>query len=44
MCVKFPPENLNPNLCPPHPTMTYTCRVTIASKMCGGNLSIFKLP
>ena len=40
MCVKFLPENLNlGGLCPPHPTNTYTCRVTIASRVRGGNYS-----
>ena len=24
MCVKFPPRDLNPDSCPPHPTITYT--------------------
>ena len=30
MCVKLPPEDLNLDPCPPHPTSTYTCEVTIA--------------
>ena len=25
MCVKLPPEDLNPDPYPPHPTSTYTC-------------------
>ena len=29
MCVKFPSENLNSDSYPPHPTITYTCGVTI---------------
>ena len=32
MCVKLPPENLNPDLYPPYPTNTYTCGVTTASR------------
>ena len=35
MCVKLPPRNLNFGLCPPHPTNTYTCEVTIAQRVCG---------
>ena len=30
MCVKLPPRV--------HPTNTYTCTVTIALRVCGGNL------
>ena len=37
MCVKLPPGDLNPGLCPPHPTSTYTCGVTIVPKVCGGS-------
>ena len=37
MCVKLPPGDLNPGPCPPHPTSTYTCGVTIAPRVCGGN-------
>ena len=33
MCVKLSPKNLNPGLYPPHPTSTYTCRVTIAPRV-----------
>ena len=29
VCVKLPPKNLNPDLCPLQPTSTYTCGVTI---------------
>ena len=36
MCVKFPPRDLNPGSCLPHPTSTYICRVTIAPRVCGG--------
>ena len=41
MWVKLPLGDLNPNPCPPYPTNTYTCRVTIASKMCGGVIYIY---
>ena len=37
MCVKLPPESFNPGLCPPHLTSIYTCGVTIALRVCGGN-------
>ena len=30
--MKLFPGDLNPNLCPSHPTSTYTCRVTITPK------------
>ena len=36
MCVKLPPRDLNPGLYPPHLISTYTCRVTIAPRACGG--------
>ena len=36
ICVKLPPGNLNPSHCPPHLTNTYTCRVTIAPRICDG--------
>ena len=36
MCVKLLSEDLNPDLCPPHLTSTYTCGVTIAPMVCGG--------
>ena len=39
MCVKFPPGDLNPGLCPQQPTSIYTCRVTIASRVYGGKFS-----
>ena len=35
MCVKLPPENLNHNPYPPHPTSNYTYRVTITPKVRG---------
>ena len=44
MCVKLPPENLNLDPCPPHPTSTYTCEVTITSKVCGGKSNFFTHP
>ena len=40
MCVKLSPEDLNLDPYPPHPTNTYTYRVTIAPKTCGGLLKI----
>ena len=40
MCVKLPPEDLNPSHCPPHFTNTYTCGVTIALRMYGGPIVI----
>ena len=36
MCVKLPPRDLNPDLYPPHLISTYTCRVIIAPRSCGG--------
>jgi len=36
MCVKLPLGDLNLGSCPPHPTSTYTCGVTIAPKVRGG--------
>ena len=46
MCVKFPPEDLNLDPYPPHPTSTYTCGVTNTPRVCGGkmrnNYSSFK--
>ena len=36
MCMKLPPEDLNPDPCPPHSTSIYTCRMTIAPRMRGG--------
>ena len=44
MYVKFPPGDLNPGFCPPpHPTSTYTCRMTIAPKMCDDEILILKV-
>ena len=39
MCMKLPSKNLNHSPCPPHPTNTYTCGVTIVSKVCGDRLA-----
>ena len=37
ICVwKFSLEDLNSSFCPPHPTSTYICGVTIAPRVCGG--------
>ena len=33
---KIPPGDLNLDLCPPHPTSTYTCGATIASMVYSG--------
>ena len=41
MRVKLLPRDLNPNSCLPHPTSTYTCRVTTAPKVRGGALTSF---
>ena len=38
MCVKLPLGDLNPGHCLSHLTSTYTCRVTIAPRVCGGFL------
>ena len=38
MCVKFISRNLNSDPCTPHPTNTYTCKITIVSKMCSGTV------
>ena len=43
MCVKLPPENLNPNSYPPHPTSIYTCGVTIALRVCGGDVVLLNI-
>ena len=37
MCVKLPLGDLNPDPYPPRPTSTYTCGMTIAPRVCGGN-------
>ena len=34
--MKLSPRDLNPDPYPPYPTSTYTCRVTIAPRVCGG--------
>ena len=41
MCVKLPSRDLNPGPWPLHPTSTYTCGMTIAPKVCGGDNSTF---
>ena len=44
MYVKLPYEDLNSGVCPPYPTNTYICKVTIALRVCDGKiLSPFKL-
>ena len=42
VCVKLPSRDLNPGLYPLQPTSTYTCGVTIALKVCGGQEHILK--
>ena len=39
MYVKLPPQDLNSNLCLPHPTSTYTCEVTITLRIYDGYLT-----
>ena len=39
--MKLPPKDLNPNSCPPHPTSTYTYRVTTVPRVHGGTLTSF---
>ena len=41
MCMKLSSGNLNPDLYPPHPTITYTCGVTIALRVYDNKLSIY---
>ena len=36
MCIKPSTEDLIPDPYPPHLTSTYTCRVIIALRVCGG--------
>ena len=38
MCVKLSSGDLNPRPYPPHPTSTYTCGVTIAPRVCDGQV------
>ena len=38
MCEKLPSGDLNPSLFLPHPISTYTCGMTITSRVCGGHL------
>ena len=44
MYVKLPPRDFNPGSYPPHPTSTYTYRVTISSRICDDILFHYKLP
>ena len=37
MCVKLFSRDLNPDLCPPHPTSTYTYEMTIAPRVYNNN-------
>ena len=36
MCVKLPPRDLNPSLCPPHFTSIYTYKIISAPRVRGG--------
>ena len=40
MSVKLPLGDLNLSPCPPHLTSTYTCGVTIASRVCNGKVYV----
>ena len=40
MCIKLPPKDLNLGPYPPHPTSTYTYRIIIAPRVCGGRNNI----
>ena len=42
MYVKFPFRDLNSHSYPLHPTSTYTYKITITPRMCGGNNLILK--
>ena len=44
MCVKIFPRDLNPGPCPQNPTSIYTCRVTNAPRVCGGNRRLILIP
>ena len=37
MCMKLSPNDLSPGSCPPRPTSTYTCEVTIIPRVYGGS-------
>ena len=37
MCVKLPPRDLNLDPCPPYLTNIYTCGVTTAQRVHGGD-------
>ena len=41
MYVKLPPEDLNHDTYPSHLISTYTCKVTIALRVCGGRVRLF---
>ena len=43
MCVKLLLGYLNLSHCPPYLTSTYTCKVTIASRVCGSQTNITKI-
>ena len=38
MYMKLSFEDLNPSPCPPHPISTYTCGVTITTRVCDDNV------
>ena len=42
MCVKLPLGDLNPSPCPPYLINIYTCRVTIALRVCGDIINEIK--
>ena len=41
MCVKLTSKDLNSGSYPPYLTSTYTCGVTIALRVCGGERRMF---
>ena len=42
MCVKLPSGYLNLGPYPSQPTSTYTCRVTITPRVCGGEIALVR--
>ena len=40
MCMKLSPGDLNSDPYPPHPTSTYTCGVTTAPRVRGGQTKL----
>jgi len=40
MCIKLPPEDLNSDPYPPHPTNIYICGVTTAPRVCSGKVAV----